>query len=45
MFDSISLDETTANAPDALPLATFHANITDGVTRGTSHTFVRQGSG
>jgi len=37
MSDSIRLDGTTVNAPDALALAKFYAEITDGVARGTSH--------
>jgi len=37
MSDSIRLDGTTVNAPDALALAEFYAEITDGVARGTSH--------
>ncbi|WP_426563267.1 VOC family protein [Angustibacter sp. McL0619] len=37
MSDSIKLDGTTVNAPDALALAKFYADITGGVARGTSH--------
>ncbi|MET9020756.1 VOC family protein [Actinopolymorpha sp. NPDC004070] len=37
MSDTISLDGTTLNAPDALELAQFYAAITDGVARGNSH--------
>ena len=36
MSDSIRLDGITVNAPDALALAEFYAEITDGVARGTS---------
>jgi Glyoxalase-like domain len=36
MSDRIRLDGTTVNAPDALALAEFYAEITDGVARGTS---------
>ena len=36
MSDSIRLNGTTVNAPDALALAEFYAEITDGVARGTS---------
>jgi len=34
--DRIKLDGVTVNAPDALALATFYAEITGGVARGTS---------
>ncbi len=37
MSDSIRLDGITVNAPDALALAKFYAEITDGIARGTSH--------
>ena len=37
MSDTIRLDGTTVNAPDALALAQFYAEITGGVARGTSH--------
>jgi hypothetical protein len=37
MSDSIRLDGTTVNAPDALALANFYAEITNGVATGTSH--------
>ena len=37
MSDRIRLNGTTVNAPDALALAKFYAEITDGVARGTSH--------
>lgn len=37
MSERIRLDGTTVNAPDALALAQFHAEITDGVATGTSH--------
>ena len=36
MSDSIRLDGITVNAPDALALARFYAEITGGVARGTS---------
>lgn len=36
MSGSIRLDGTTVNAPDALALAQFYADITDGEARGTS---------
>lgn len=36
MSDSIRLDGTTVDAPDALALAEFYAEITDGVASGTS---------
>jgi len=36
MSDSIRLDGTTVNAPDALALAEFYSEITDGVAKGTS---------
>lgn len=37
MSDEIRLSGTTLNAPDALALATFYAEITRGVARGTPH--------
>jgi hypothetical protein len=37
MSDTIRLDGVTVNAPDALALATFYAEITRGVARGTAH--------
>ena len=37
MSDGIRLTGTTVNAPDALALARFYADITDGVATGTSH--------
>lgn len=37
MSDRIGLAGTTVNAPDALALAQFYAEITDGVATGTSH--------
>jgi catechol 2,3-dioxygenase-like lactoylglutathione lyase family enzyme len=37
MSDRIRLDATTVNAPDALALARFYAEITGGVATGTSH--------
>jgi hypothetical protein len=37
MSDTIRFDGTTVNAPDALALAQFYAEITGGVARGTSH--------
>jgi catechol 2,3-dioxygenase-like lactoylglutathione lyase family enzyme len=36
MSDSVRLDGITVNAPDALALAEFYAEITGGVARGTS---------
>jgi catechol 2,3-dioxygenase-like lactoylglutathione lyase family enzyme len=36
MSDRIRLDGITVNAPDALALAEFYAEITDGVAKGTS---------
>jgi catechol 2,3-dioxygenase-like lactoylglutathione lyase family enzyme len=36
MSDGIRLSGTTVNAPDALALAEFYAEITDGVAKGTS---------
>ena len=36
MSDNIRLDGTTVNAPDALALAEFYAEITDGVAKGSS---------
>jgi len=44
MSDSIRLDGTTVNAPDALALAKFYAEIIDGVARGTSHRAAVTGS-
>lgn len=37
MSDGIRLNGTTVNAPDARALATFYADLTDGVARGTAH--------
>ncbi len=37
MSDRISLNGTTVNAPEALALAQFYANITDGVAQGDLH--------
>ena len=37
MSDNIKLEGTTLNAPDALALARFYAEITGGVASGTSH--------
>lgn len=37
MSDRIKLEGITVNAPDALVLARFYAEITGGVVRGTSH--------
>ncbi|MGB9377543.1 MAG: VOC family protein [Mycobacteriales bacterium] len=37
MSDRIRLNGTTVNAPDALALAQFYAEITNGVAQGTSH--------
>jgi catechol 2,3-dioxygenase-like lactoylglutathione lyase family enzyme len=37
MSDTIRLDGITVNAPDALALAKFYAEITDGLASGTSH--------
>ena len=37
MSDEIRLSVTTVNAPDALALATFYAELTGGVTRGSEH--------
>jgi Glyoxalase-like domain len=37
MSGSIRLDGITVNAPDALALAQFYAEITGGVAKGTSH--------
>jgi hypothetical protein len=37
MSDSIALSGTTVNAPDALALARFYAEITRGVAKGSSH--------
>jgi hypothetical protein len=36
MSDRIRLDGTTVNAPDALALATFYAEITGGVAKGSA---------
>ena len=43
MSDEISLAATTVNAPDALELATFYAEITRGVARGSAHWAVVDG--
>ena len=37
MSDEIRLSVTTVNAPDALALATFYAELTGGVTKGSEH--------
>ncbi|NIK58442.1 VOC family protein [Kribbella shirazensis] len=37
MSDHIRLDSVTVNAPDALALAQFYAEVTGGVAGGTSH--------
>ena len=37
MSDRIRLSVTTLNAPDALTLATFYAELTGGVTQGSAH--------
>ena len=37
MSDRIKLEGTTLNAPDALALAQFYAELTGGVVNGTSH--------
>ena len=37
MSDEIRLSATTVNAPDALALATFYAELTGGVTKGSEH--------
>ncbi|GAA4716035.1 VOC family protein [Nocardioides conyzicola] len=37
MSDRIALSGVTVNAPDALVLARFYAELTDGVARGGSH--------
>jgi hypothetical protein len=37
MSDTIRLDVTTVNAPDALALAQFYAELTDGEATGASH--------
>lgn len=37
MSDKIRLSMTTVNAPDALALATFYAELTDGVAQGSEH--------
>ena len=37
MSDDIRLSVTTVNAPDALALATFYAELTGGVTKGSEH--------
>jgi hypothetical protein len=37
MSDGIVLSGTTVNAPDALALAEFYAEITDGAATGTAH--------
>ena len=36
MSDAITLSVTTVNAPDALALATFYAQLTGGVTKGSA---------
>jgi hypothetical protein len=43
MSDEISLAATTVNAPDALELAGFYAEITRGVARGSAHWAVVDG--
>ena len=43
MSDEISLAATTVNAPDALELARFYAEITRGVARGSAHWAVVDG--
>ena len=37
MSDEIRLSATTVNAPDALALAIFYAELTGGVTKGSEH--------
>ena len=37
MSGTIRFDGTTVNAPDALALATFYAEITEGVAKGSAH--------
>ena len=37
MSDEIRLSVTTVNAPDALALAIFYADLTGGVTKGSEH--------
>ena len=37
MSDDIRLSMTTVNAPDALALATFYAELTGGTTKGSEH--------
>jgi len=37
MSDTIRLEGTTLNAPDALALARFYAEITGGTASGTTH--------
>lgn len=37
MSDEIRLSVTTVNAPDALALATFYAQLTGGAAKGSSH--------
>ena len=37
MPDEIRLSVTTVNAPDALALAIFYAELTGGVTKGSEH--------
>jgi hypothetical protein len=37
MSDQVRLSGTTVNAPDALALATFYAELTGGVTKGSAH--------
>ena len=43
MSDEISLAATTVNAPDALELARFYAEITRGVAKGSAHWAVVDG--
>ena len=43
MSDAISLNGTTVNAPDAVALARFYAEITTGVATGSSRWAVVQG--
>ena len=37
MFDQIRLSGTTVNAPDALALASFYAELTGSVAKGSAH--------
>jgi len=37
MSDEVRLSSTTVNAPDALALARFYAELTGGVTKGSEH--------